>query len=131
MYVILGNKIIIFKLTLSVSVSKAVLPECRVNNFTTDWNSGVYLSALLNYCKPGLFPHWRQLDPNDRYTQRLPLFSLLLLYQANKCLHIFQKLFQVSTIVGKQWRYQSENSIFPWFCSLSILPPRIWMSCPV
>ncbi|EFN85254.1 Filamin-C [Harpegnathos saltator] len=44
---------------------KAVLPECRVNNFTTDWNSGVYLSALLDYCKPGLFPHWRQLDPND------------------------------------------------------------------
>ncbi|XP_068086528.1 filamin-A isoform X1 [Anabrus simplex] len=44
---------------------KAVLPECRVTNFTTDWNSGVYLSALLDYCKPGLMPRWRDLDPRD------------------------------------------------------------------
>ncbi|XP_023727803.1 filamin-C isoform X3 [Cryptotermes secundus] len=44
---------------------KAVLPECRVSNFTTDWNSGVYLSALLDYCRPGLFPHWRNLNPKD------------------------------------------------------------------
>nr|CAD7434062.1 unnamed protein product [Timema monikensis] len=45
---------------------KAVLPECRVGNLTTDWNSGVNLSALLEYCQPGLFPHWRTLDPGDR-----------------------------------------------------------------
>uniref|UniRef100_A0A8D8PWX3 Filamin-C n=1 Tax=Cacopsylla melanoneura TaxID=428564 RepID=A0A8D8PWX3_9HEMI len=45
---------------------KAALPECRVNNFTTDWNSGIALSALLDYCEPGLFPHWKYLDPNDR-----------------------------------------------------------------
>ncbi|KAJ9573497.1 hypothetical protein L9F63_009061, partial [Diploptera punctata] len=44
---------------------KAVLPECRVSNFTTDWNSGIYLSALLDYCRPGLFPHWRNLNPRD------------------------------------------------------------------
>ncbi|XP_049948482.1 filamin-A [Schistocerca serialis cubense] len=44
---------------------KAVLPECRISNFTTDWNSGIYLSALLDYCKPGLFPHWRSLNPRD------------------------------------------------------------------
>ncbi|XP_069676636.1 filamin-A isoform X2 [Periplaneta americana] len=44
---------------------KAVLPECRVSNFTTDWNSGVYLSALLDYCRPGLFPHWRSLNSRD------------------------------------------------------------------
>lgn len=50
------------------------MPECRVNNFTTDWNSGVYLSALLDYCQPGLFPHWRRLDPNDRYNQKILIF---------------------------------------------------------
>ncbi|XP_063231927.1 LOW QUALITY PROTEIN: filamin-C [Bacillus rossius redtenbacheri] len=44
---------------------KAVLPECRVTNFTTDWNSGVCLSALLDYCRPGLLSHWRSLDPRD------------------------------------------------------------------
>jgi len=44
---------------------QAVLPECSVHNFTSDWNSGVYLSALLEYCRPGLYPHWRSLDPDD------------------------------------------------------------------
>ena len=32
---------------------QAALPECKVSNLTTDWNSGVLLSALLNYCDPG------------------------------------------------------------------------------
>lgn len=45
---------------------QAVLPECRVTNFTTDWNSGIHLSALVDYCEPGLMPHWRHLDPNSR-----------------------------------------------------------------
>lgn len=44
---------------------QAALPECKVTNLTTDWNSGVLLSALLNYCEPGLFPHWKSLDPNQ------------------------------------------------------------------
>ncbi|XP_045132539.1 filamin-B-like isoform X2 [Portunus trituberculatus] len=44
---------------------KAVLPDCRINNFTSDWNSGVYLSALLDYCKPGLFPNWKNLNPRN------------------------------------------------------------------
>ncbi|CAG0919941.1 unnamed protein product, partial [Notodromas monacha] len=44
---------------------QAVIPECRPTNFTSDWNSGISLSALLDYCKPGLFPNWRDLDPND------------------------------------------------------------------
>lgn len=43
---------------------QAALPECRVTNFTTDWNSGVLLSALLNYCEPGLFSNWKNLDPS-------------------------------------------------------------------
>lgn len=41
---------------------QAALPESRVSNLTTDWNSGVLLSALLDYCKPGIFPHWRELS---------------------------------------------------------------------
>ncbi|XP_017783791.1 PREDICTED: filamin-A-like isoform X1 [Nicrophorus vespilloides] len=44
---------------------QAVLPECKVNNLTTDWNSGILLSALVDYCRPGLFPHWRKLDKHD------------------------------------------------------------------
>ena len=34
---------------------QAALPECRVSNLTTDWNSGVLLSALLDYCEPGMY----------------------------------------------------------------------------
>nr|XP_045601850.1 filamin-A-like isoform X1 [Procambarus clarkii] len=44
---------------------KAALPDCRIQNFTSDWNSGVYLSALLDYCKPGLFTSWRNLNPRN------------------------------------------------------------------
>ncbi|XP_062543155.1 filamin-C isoform X1 [Armigeres subalbatus] len=44
---------------------QAALPDCKVTNLTTDWNSGVLLSALLDYCEPGLFPHWRTLDVHD------------------------------------------------------------------
>lgn len=45
---------------------QAVLPDCRINNLTTDWNSGLNLSALLDYCQPGLFSNWRELDPANR-----------------------------------------------------------------
>lgn len=41
---------------------QAVLPECKVSNFTTDWNSGLTLAALIDYCRPGLFPHWKSLS---------------------------------------------------------------------
>ncbi|KAL9699468.1 hypothetical protein quinque_002909 [Culex quinquefasciatus] len=44
---------------------QAALPDCKVSNLTSDWNSGVLLSALLDYCEPGLFPHWRTLDVHD------------------------------------------------------------------
>ncbi|XP_037777486.1 filamin-A-like [Penaeus monodon] len=44
---------------------RAVLPDCRIQNFTSDWNSGVYLSALLDYCKPGLFTTWKNLNPRN------------------------------------------------------------------
>ncbi|XP_011691185.1 PREDICTED: filamin-A [Wasmannia auropunctata] len=66
---------------------KAVLPECRVNNFTTDWNSGVYLSALLDYCNPGLFPHWRQLDPNDS------------VYNCRKAMEISKREFDIPMVL--------------------------------
>ncbi|XP_059081072.1 uncharacterized protein LOC131878933 [Tigriopus californicus] len=50
---------------LMLSWLKAVLPDCNIKNFTNDWNNGIYLSALLDYCQPGLIPHWRKLNPNN------------------------------------------------------------------
>ncbi|XP_061194597.1 filamin-C-like isoform X3 [Saccostrea echinata] len=44
---------------------QAVIPECAISNFTTDWNSGVALHALIDYCRPGLCPNWRQMSRSD------------------------------------------------------------------
>ncbi|XP_078614623.1 filamin-A-like isoform X5 [Branchiostoma floridae x Branchiostoma japonicum] len=44
---------------------QTVLPECRITNLSTDWNDGIALSALVDYCRPGLFPHWRSLNRQD------------------------------------------------------------------
>ena len=44
---------------------KAVLPDCQLKNFTNDWNNGIFLSALIDYCQPGLMPNWRNLNPNN------------------------------------------------------------------
>jgi len=44
---------------------KAVLPDCKIKNFTSDWNNGINLSALLDYCRPGLLPNWQRLSPNN------------------------------------------------------------------
>ncbi|KAK7090869.1 filamin-C-like isoform X2 [Littorina saxatilis] len=45
---------------------RSVLPDCTINNLTTDWNDGVLLHALLEFCKPGVAPDWRQLDNEDK-----------------------------------------------------------------
>ncbi|KOC70769.1 Filamin-A [Habropoda laboriosa] len=70
---------------------KAVLPECRVNNFTTDWNSGVYLSALLDYCQPGLFPQWRRLDHNDS------------VYNCRKAMEISKREFDIPMVLEPEY----------------------------
>ncbi|CAH1244644.1 FLNA [Branchiostoma lanceolatum] len=44
---------------------QTVLPECRISNLSTDWNDGIALSALVDYCRPGLVPHWRSLNRQD------------------------------------------------------------------
>ena len=44
---------------------QASLPQFHITNFSRDWNDGVKLSALVNYCKPGLIPNWDQKDPDN------------------------------------------------------------------
>ncbi|XP_041369318.1 filamin-C-like [Gigantopelta aegis] len=44
----------------------AVIPDCHINNFTSDWNNGVSLHALIDYCQPGLCSNWKSLSPNNR-----------------------------------------------------------------
>ncbi len=45
---------------------KAVLPENNITNLTTSWNDGLALSALVDYCMPGLIPNHASLDPKKR-----------------------------------------------------------------
>ena len=42
---------------------QANLPDHNVTNFTTNWNDGTVLSALINKLKPGLIPNSGSSQP--------------------------------------------------------------------
>ena len=42
---------------------KDKLPELPVNNFTSDWNDGRAVGALVDSVAPGLCPDWDDWDP--------------------------------------------------------------------
>ncbi|GFN79028.1 filamin-a [Plakobranchus ocellatus] len=51
---------------LMLSWFRAALPEeLDITNLTSGWRDGCALHALLDHCKPGLSPHWRQLNKTD------------------------------------------------------------------
>ena len=56
-----------------------MLPDCKIRNFTSDWNSGIALAALLDYCRPGLFPDWQRLRPENGNLDLKKMFVLILL----------------------------------------------------
>lgn len=41
------------------------IPDVPVNNFTTDWNDGKAIGALVDSVAPGLCPEWKQWKPED------------------------------------------------------------------
>lgn len=41
------------------------IPDLPLNNFTTDWNDGKAIGALVDNCAPGLCPDWASWDPKD------------------------------------------------------------------
>ena len=43
----------------------AALPDHDVSNFTTSWNDGLKLSALVDSCQPGLIPDHASLNPDN------------------------------------------------------------------
>ena len=42
------------------------IPDQNIKNFTTDWNSGIALCALVNRIRPGLIPHFATLSRSDK-----------------------------------------------------------------
>ena len=45
---------------------RMVLPRNNIKNLTSAWSDGRNLSALVDYCKPGLIPNHASLDPKNR-----------------------------------------------------------------
>ncbi|XP_064615046.1 filamin-A-like isoform X2 [Liolophura sinensis] len=45
---------------------QSAIPDISMSNLTSDWNNGIALHALIEHCKPGLSPNWRNLDPKNR-----------------------------------------------------------------
>ncbi|XP_050393994.2 filamin-B [Patella vulgata] len=45
---------------------KAVLPDVTITNFGRDWNDGIALYALLEFCRPGLCSNWPNINKHDR-----------------------------------------------------------------
>ena len=41
-------------------------PELPITNFTTDWNDGLAIGALVDSCAPGLYPEWQSNDPRNK-----------------------------------------------------------------
>lgn len=41
------------------------IPDVPVNNFTTDWNDGRAIGALVDACAPGLCPDWKTWTPDE------------------------------------------------------------------
>lgn len=41
------------------------IPDVPVNNFTTDWNDGKAIGALVDAVAPGLCPEWKSWQPED------------------------------------------------------------------
>ena len=45
---------------------RMALPSNKIDNMTSAWNDGCNLTALVDYCKPGLIPNHASLDPKNR-----------------------------------------------------------------
>lgn len=41
------------------------VPDLPINNFTSDWNDGRAVGALVDAVAPGLCPDWKDWDPKD------------------------------------------------------------------
>ncbi|CAE1275410.1 FLNA [Acanthosepion pharaonis] len=45
---------------------QSALPKCEISNFSSSWNDGVALHALIEYCSPGTCPDWEKLDKTKK-----------------------------------------------------------------
>uniref|UniRef100_A0A914YJC9 Calponin-homology (CH) domain-containing protein n=1 Tax=Panagrolaimus superbus TaxID=310955 RepID=A0A914YJC9_9BILA len=55
---------------------QSILPEIKLTNFRTAWNDGIAISALIDYCQPGLIPEWRNLNSKNGYANCAKALSI-------------------------------------------------------
>ena len=60
------------------------IPQIPLNNFTTDWNDGRAITALVNAVKPGLVPDGHLVDPNIKANEK----AKKAIDAAKKCLKV-------------------------------------------
>ncbi|CAF3564394.1 unnamed protein product [Adineta steineri] len=46
-------------------IQEKLPPELPISNFTSDWNDGRAIGALVDACAPGLYPDWNKKDPRN------------------------------------------------------------------
>ena len=42
--------------------AQSLLPQRKIKNMSSDWCSGIHLTALINVIRPGILPNWAALD---------------------------------------------------------------------
>lgn len=47
-------------------INSRMPPDMPISNFTTDWNDGRAIGALVDSCAPGLYPDWQNNDPHNK-----------------------------------------------------------------
>jgi filamin len=60
-------------------------PDMPITNFTTDWNDGRAIGALVDSCAPGLYPDWTNNNPFNKLENAKQAMD-----QAEKCLAVPQ-----------------------------------------
>ena len=94
---------------------KTALPENRVTNLTSSWNDGTNLSALVNYCQPGLIPDHASLDPEKRLENVKRAMDL-----AEQHLHIPQLMHPEDLAVNKPDKLSTMTYLSQFCCPNSV-----------
>ena len=87
-----------------------VIPEQRITNLTSDWNSGVALCNLINVLRPGLFPEYNHLNRDEKVAN----------VAKGKILHKYSSFFGSF--------FKSSLTIFPFFVMDIYVCPYIFNS---
>lgn len=70
---------------------KNAIPEVGIRNVTTDWNNGVALNALNDFCQPGLCPNYKSLNPDSK------------LFNCSEAMDAAEKTFKIPKVLSPEF----------------------------